>query len=211
MLLWGCRDRLRQQQVAGCYCGVAEAWQEVSKDQFVIVGLQSGAMTPFIPARMQSSLSLQDCWCGTACAAHTQGTCPLSPHRYRAQEVRETLSPPQGSGSISPDGITWDLQRVLQGPHAMPGPGCQGKRKFPRGLHQVVCYCSFNVLTPENFHCDKIAKQTHFRSKAGRTTEGCRRRHMQPALKAVRRNEAFLQLRDKSPGGQTSPYAFLIK
>lgn len=145
MLLCGCRDRLRRQQVAGCYCGVAEVWQEVSKDPFVIVGLQSGAMTLFIPVGMQSGLFLQDCWSGTVCAAHTRAHVPY--HRPGiVLRQRGTLGPPQGSGSVNPDGITQDLQRALGGPHAMPGPRCQGKRKLPRGLHSWFAIAEFQCV-----------------------------------------------------------------
>jgi len=73
VLLWGCRDRLGRRQVAGCCCGVAEACQDAGKDPFVIVGLQRGAATPFIPARLRKGLLLQDYWSGAAWVPHAPG------------------------------------------------------------------------------------------------------------------------------------------
>lgn len=77
VLLRGCRDMPRRQQVAGCYCGVADKCQYAGKDHFVTVALQSGAATLFIPTRLQSSLLWQDCQSNRCVgAAHTQGTWP---------------------------------------------------------------------------------------------------------------------------------------
>lgn len=185
--------------------------QDAGKDRFVIVGLQRGAV--FIPARLQSSLLLQDCQSGPAWVLHTP--------EARGPYLR-TGAVPGGEGNAgSVPGLQQrQLQQHRPGSPASPRgtpdhawPQMPGEEKVPNGSSPAV----FPLQTSNVIFLLKIVTVVKLQNKpiskgkqVGQWRCAAKGAHRH-APEAVRRNEAFLQLQGRKPRGQISPYAFPIK
>lgn len=179
--------------------------QDTGKDWFVIAGSQRGAV--FIPARLQSSLLLQDCQSGPAWVLHTPeargpylrtGTVPSRegnagsvPGLQQRQPRRHRLGSP-ASPRGTPD-HTWP-----QVPGEEKVPNGSSPAGFPLQTSNVIFLLKiFTVVKLQN---KPISKGKQVGQRRGAAKEA--HKH---APKAVRRTEAFLPLRDASPGARFHP------
>lgn len=188
MLLWGCRGVPGRRQGSVC-----------------IAGLQRGAV--FIPARLQSSL-LQDCRGGPVWVLHTP--------EARGCYLRTGTVPSREGNAGSVPGLQQrqPRRRHRPGSPASPRgtpdhawPQVPGEEKVPNGSSPAgfSLQTSNVIFLLKIFTVVKLQNKPISKGKQVGQRRGAAKGAHKHAPKAVRRNEAFLQLRDTSPGARFHP------